>query len=248
MLSANLFRGAFGSLLHQSHYARLFRPINHDDAHGQTDAPRPFVFRTRHLDGSIHQPGDSFHVDVHLFTLAHDITKHFSAVFSQFETIGFGPGRTRASLQRIDGPSTLALPPDQFPSAITALRVEFLTATELKHRGSIVEVPSFPALWSRTCHRLESLSNLYGEGPLSLGSRELHEHARNIRLMRYQFEHVEKKRRSSRTGQVHPLGGFLGWAEYEGSLDRFLPYLQAARWTGIGRQTVWGKGEIAIQP
>ncbi len=27
-------------------------------------------------------------------------------------------------------------------------------------------------------------------------------------------------RRSSRTGQVHPIGGFIGEAEYEGELTR----------------------------
>jgi hypothetical protein len=40
------------------------------------------------------------------------------------------------------------------------------------------------------------------------------------------------------------LGGFVGVAEYEGDLNEFFPYLEIARWTGVGRQTVWGKGEI----
>jgi hypothetical protein len=55
---------------------------------------------------------------------------------------------------------------------------------------------------------------------------------------------MDIERRSSRTGQVHPIGGFVGEAEYEGDLAEFVPYLHAARWTGVGRQTVWGKGEI----
>jgi CRISPR/Cas system endoribonuclease Cas6 (RAMP superfamily) len=54
-------------------------------------------------------------------------------------------------------------------------------------------------------------------------------------------------RRSSRTGQVHPWGGFTGAAEYQGDLAEFMPYLRAARWTGVGRQTVWGKGEITAE-
>ncbi|MCU1257176.1 MAG: hypothetical protein JWO80_61, partial [Bryobacterales bacterium] len=43
------------------------------------------------------------------------------------------------------------------------------------------------------------------------------------------------------------IGGFLGTAEYEGELAEFLPYLQAAKWTGVGRQSVWGKGEISVE-
>jgi len=34
--------------------------------------------------------------------------------------------------------------------------------------------------------------------------------------------------------------------EYEGDLTEFVPYLRAARWTGVGRQTAWGKGAIEI--
>jgi hypothetical protein len=57
---------------------------------------------------------------------------------------------------------------------------------------------------------------------------------------------VEAERRSSRTGQNHSIGGFVGVAEYEGDLAEFLPYLEAGRWTGVGRQSVWGKGEIRV--
>jgi hypothetical protein len=45
---------------------------------------------------------------------------------------------------------------------------------------------------------------------------------------------------------VHPLGGFTGSAEYEGDLAEFLPWLRAARWVGVGRQTVWGKGDVRV--
>jgi hypothetical protein len=29
-------------------------------------------------------------------------------------------------------------------------------------------------------------------------------------------------------------------------LAEFVPFLRAARWTGVGRQTVWGNGEIGL--
>ena len=38
----------------------------------------------------------------------------------------------------------------------------------------------------------------------------------------------------------------MGEAEYEGDLTEFMPYLRAGEWTGVGRQTTWGKGAIAI--
>ena len=64
-------------------------------------------------------------------------------------------------------------------------------------------------------------------------------------MTRCDVEQVERDRVSRATGQRHPLGGFVGVAEYEGELNEFAPYLEVARFTGVGRQTVWGKGEIA---
>jgi hypothetical protein len=61
------------------------------------------------------------------------------------------------------------------------------------------------------------------------------------------LRYVDVQRRSSKTGQVHSIGGFVGEAEYEGDLAEFVPFLKAAQWTGVGRQTVWGKGEIAVK-
>jgi len=48
-------------------------------------------------------------------------------------------------------------------------------------------------------------------------------------------------------GQRHPLGGFVGEAEYEGELAEFLPYLRLGKWVGVGRQTVWGRGNGVLR-
>ena len=37
-------------------------------------------------------------------------------------------------------------------------------------------------------------------------------------------------------------------AEYQGDTGEFLPILEAARWTGVGRHCVWGNGEILPDP
>jgi hypothetical protein len=38
----------------------------------------------------------------------------------------------------------------------------------------------------------------------------------------------------------------VGEAEYEGELAEFLPYWRLGKWVGVGRQTVWGKGEMEV--
>ena len=65
-------------------------------------------------------------------------------------------------------------------------------------------------------------------------------------MTRCKLGRVDVERRSSRTGQTHPIGGFVVDGEYEDELSEFIPYLSAAKWTGVGRQTVWGKGEVQI--
>jgi CRISPR/Cas system endoribonuclease Cas6 (RAMP superfamily) len=128
------------------------------------------------------------------------------------------------------------------------VRIEFLTPTELKSKDQIADVPEFPILFGRIRDRLSTLSALYGGGPLAIDFAALGERAEAVRLAQCDIHPVSAKRRSGRTGQIHPVGGFVGSAEYEGELAEFLPYLEAARWTGVGRQTVWGKGEIRVSP
>ncbi len=119
--------------------------------------------------------------------------------------------------------------------------MRFVTPTELKGSDSPA---AFATLFSRIRDRISTLRALYGPGPLEIEFRDMAERAACVEMPRCELQWERVERRSSRTGQSHSLGGFLGEAEYSGDLAEFLPYLDAARWTGVGRQTVWGKGEI----
>ena len=85
-----------------------------------------------------------------------------------------------------------------------------------------------------------------GGGPLEMDFRGFGERAAGVRMVECEVRSVAVERRSTRTGQRHPLGGFTGYARYEGDLAEFLPFLRAAEVTGVGRQTVWGNGEISV--
>jgi hypothetical protein len=100
-------------------------------------------------------------------------------------------------------------------------------------------------LLARARDRVSTLRSLYGAGPLEIDFRGLVERAQSVRTVRSEFRRVAIERRSSRTKQRHGIGGFVGFAEYEGNLAEFLPYLEAAQWTGVGRHCTWGNGQIA---
>ena len=285
--SANLLRGAFGSIFRRiacvpqctdSHtceirgscpYARMFEPSALGAGpSGLADLPRPFVFRATHLDGATLKPGETFWFDLNLFDMTSPAIAYLVLAFSQLAHEGLGPRRGRANLTEVwrlddesrpltriyDGESFLLqgdAPPmelnlDPVGEEVKHVRVRFLTPTELKSGQRLAQRPEFGVLASRIRDRLSTLRALYDTGPLEIDFRAFGERAARVKMTGCKLRRVDVERKSSRTGQVHPIGGFVGEVDYEGELREFMPYLRAAKWTGVGRQTVWGKGEIEV--
>lgn len=247
-------------------YARMFEPAASPRTairwpSGLADWPRPFVFRATHLDGYAIPPGAPFFFDFNLFDMSGTAIAYLVSTFAQLANEGLGPRRGRADLTEVsqlnesgqsvtriyDGASLvepIVLSLDPLAERIERVRVQFVTPTELKSGDQLARQPEFSVLASRIRDRLSTLRERYDDGPLALDFRGFGERAARIQMTRCQLERIDTTRRSSRTGQVHSIGGFVGEAAYEGDLSEFIPYLRAARWTGVGRQTVWGKGEI----
>jgi hypothetical protein len=237
--AANLLRGAFGMALDPA----LFSPKLAEGPSGLADPPRPFVFRCRHLDGVTVRAGADFHFHLNLFAM--DDRDLVARAFAEAARQGFGPGRGRAEMRECSG-EPISIPLLAPSAAVKRVRVDFLTPTEVKHDGRLLDVPEFAVLFARIRDRVSALRGLYGPGPLEIDFAALGERAHAVELAGSKLRWVSVERRSSRTGQTHPIGGFQGTVEYTGPLGEFLPYLEAARWTGVGRQAVWGKGEIAV--
>ncbi len=269
--SANILRGGFGTVFRriacapgcpgasvceqraECAYARIFEPraARGRGPSGLADWPRPFVFRAAHLDGRTVRRGEGFHFGLHVFDVRQPALLYFERAFAELGREGLGPGRGRAELTAVQ-PLTLEGAPLAEPAAVTVplepagaarrIRVRFVTPTELKGAGH----PEFGPLFSRLRDRISTLGALYGDGPLPINFSGMGRRAAAALMTRCDIERVETGRRSSRTGQVHSLGGFTGEAEYEGALTEFLPYLAAGKWTGVGRHTVWGNGELDV--
>ena len=263
--SGNILRGAFGIAFRgmvcppecpgarqcptreSCDYARIFEPVSVGSGpSGLRDRPRPFVFRTGCVDGRTIQPGERFWFDVNLFETRNPPLDPFALAFHRLAKDGLGPARGRTDLVSVEQ-RPIAIPLVPNPAEIRTLRVEFVTPTELKRGDRLVARPEFEVLFARARDRVGTLRALYGPGPLKIDFQAMGERAAAIRMTRCDLRQVEAARRSSRTGQVHAIGGFVGVAEYEGALGEFVPYLEAAQWTGIGRQCGWGKGELRLE-
>jgi hypothetical protein len=262
--SGNVVRGALGRILRDTAtpaaYARLFEPGRElgRAPSGLGDWPRPFILRTGELDGRTVPPDGRFCFDVHVFDLRPAVLRYFHEAFACFGNQGIGPGHGRVALERsqsVDLEDGARPAEDQTPLAIDLesngepvdrVQVRFVSPTELKSGGTVAGQPEFAILFARLRDRISTLRALYGPGPLEIDFRALGERAARVKLNRYEVQWEKVERKSGRTGQVHPLGGFTGSAEYQGELGEFIPWLRAARWVGVGRQTVWGKGDVRI--
>jgi len=251
-------------------YARIFEPVAPaaEGPSGLHDWPRPFVFRAAHLDGATIEPGRKFSFDVHLFDMKDPAIVYFVLAFAQVAKEGIGPRRGRAKLaqaSQLDAqgrpvacvyngvtfvpaellpPIHLEFAPDATP--VTKVQVRFLTPTELKHGQLLATRPEFPVLFGRIRDRISTLRALYGAGPLGIDFQAIGERAGAVKMTDCNLRFSEAERRSARSGERHPLGGFVGEVTYEGAITEFMPYLRAARWVGVGRQTVWGKGVTEV--
>ncbi len=250
-------------------YSKVFEPIAPATGpSGLAYPPRPFVFRARHLEGNAIEPGQDFHFDLNVFSLDPAVRSYFVQTFAALAQEGLGPRRGKADLRCVRtvavgdvgeqilydasaGNTNPFLQPAnidlaRMPSATPRVRVDFLTPTELKHEHKTTNWPEFAILFCRTRDRISTLRTLYDIGPLDIDFRASNARAQAVRMTRCDVQKREVTRYSTRTGQNHPIGGFVGAAEYEGELAEFLPYLEAGRWIGVGRQVVWGKGEISV--
>ncbi len=229
-----MFRGQIGKLLHRADpatYARFFAPVlDAGVPSGLHDPPRPFVLRVRHLEGAALS---RFHIGINVF-----LPDALPVIQSAIGTIV--RESLRAEVISIDGQDPLHLP---LTGALPAerVRVTFLSPTELKN----LDQPEFGPLFARIRDRVSTLRALYGPGPLEIEFKAMGQRAAAIRMTRCELRHFAGERVSQ--GKRHPLSGFTGVAEYAGDLTEFIPYLEIARYTGVGRQTVWGKGEISIE-
>lgn len=234
--AGNRIRGLLGAGMHrnlpESEYARWFAPEADSGPSGLRNLPRPFVLRAWHLNGRNFAPGEAFTFDVHFFADDKGLRIAFHEAANEIGAV------SRIDLRNV----TVPLQPA--PAPVQRLRLAFLTPTELKTAGRLAERPDFGILLSRLRDRISTLTALYGEGPLPVDFEEFGKRASRVRLEEWRGEWLDYQRRSKRSGEVHPLGGLVGAAEYTDVPGEFLPFLDAGFYTGVGRQTTWGKGVI----
>jgi hypothetical protein len=241
----NLLRGALGTALRPfaERYQRVFAPRLQGGPSGLVNLPRPFVLRAAHLDGKRLEPGSRFTFDVHVFDKA--VTEWVASALASLAAEGMGPHRSRVVFRHVDQ-EELCFDLGESERPVSRVRMQFVTPTEVKTEGGCLAEPLFVPLISRIRDRISNLMTFYGGGELQVDFAGFGERAGGVAMTECSIERTRMTRFSTRTGQRHPFGGFTGWATYAGDLSIFIPFLRVAQYTGVGRQTSWGKGQIRL--
>ena len=174
--------------------------------------------------------GGEFFLRVHVFERA-DVAEAVAAAFRHMDIAELTDCRLECVIEEYE------------PESCNRLTVDFLSPTELKWQDRILREPHFPALFGRARDRVAALV----AGAADWDFKRLGELAEQVKMVSCDVRIVDVERKSSRTGQRHGVGGFVGTARYEGQLGELLPILRLAQVTGVGRHTAWGNGAIRVQ-
>jgi hypothetical protein len=149
---------------------------------------------------------------------------------------------------RSDAPGTeigMGAPPDE---PVGRLRVRLRTPLRLKQENSLQDELPFHVLVRAALRRVSALEAAYGAGAPELDYGGLARRAESVRLAESRLRWRELQRYSNRQRQKVSLSGMCGEALYEGSLTEFMPLLRYAEKVHLGKQTLFGLGQVEVQP
>jgi CRISPR-associated endoribonuclease Cas6 len=266
-------KGRLNEILHQENcpYAYIFetRPqSNIDNILSSEDLPRPFIISPENSNKQYYSPGERFSIRVTIFGKTIDYIQYFLYVLYHIGERGFGKGRQHAELRQVffvdeNGdfqnqifkahkmePINNIINSKKLITPIknkTAIQLHFITPTRLKYNGHYVDIPEFHIVLRSAVRRITSLLYYHhDEQQLDIDFKELFKKAEEVKLVQSAVEWYDWERYSNRQKERMKLGGIIGRATYEGDLEPFIPWLQLAEWTHIGKNTTFGLGKIKV--
>lgn len=241
------------------------------------DPPRPFVIADPHPAAPSLPSAEPLPLGLTLVGSAAVDLPYFVVGFRRLGEDGIGPFRVRFQVEAVTcvdaadmaGPvvferGTDVVRPHRLPlrardlarpgdGAARRVRLRFVTPVDLRSEGetaggAAAEAPSFGALLRRARNRTTALAAFFGEAPIAHDPRAVAELADGVTLVRSEVTRAELVRRSSRTGQRHPIGGVMGSAVYEGEgIGELMPWLRIAEAIGVGKHATFGNGRVAVE-
>ena len=248
-------------------YAWVFETERYtDSADGNVNArPHPFVLQPGANTAGTQQAGTPWEFSLLLIGQGIDFLPHIVYSVQQMGEAGIGAatrqGLGRFTLERIfaddapvftgdsgrlehwQEPATLALaePPTE---PVQAVRVTLHTPLRLKQANVLQRDLPFHGLIRAALRRISALEKAYGQGEPPLDYRGLVRDAERVETEVSTLCWQDLKRYSNRQQQKVSLSGLAGTVVYRGDLNEFVPLLEYASRVNLGKQTVFGLGQM----
>lgn len=213
--------------------------------------------------------GDELVFSVILFGRAIGLLPFLIAGCRQWGSIGIGRGRSKFSLESVaqvdllNGHKIVLFNGDSIVSdgghevsgseciqewdeSANGIRIDFRTPLRVKTRGMLIRKPEFGVLMREVLIRISTLAYFHCGFTLDIPYRQIVERASEIGICQHNVVWTNLERYSNRQKTHLKIDGLTGWAIYQGDFSAFFPFLCLARYTHIGKGTVFGLGEIDV--
>ncbi|WP_033827886.1 CRISPR system precrRNA processing endoribonuclease RAMP protein Cas6 [Bacillus andreraoultii] len=257
--------------IHHEHcpYAYIFETRLQDEHQkiiSSDDIPRPFIIWAENNNKLKFAPGERFYLTITIFGEAVKYLHYFIYVLFHMGKKGFGKGKQQAELRQVflvdeDGDfreqiyqhqkiyyNGQILNSEKITSGIkdaSTCQLDFISPTRLKYQSHYTDNPEFHIIFRSAVRRITSLLYYHhGRQLLGIDFKELFRKAEEVKLVQSDVSWYDWERYSNRQKKRMKLGGIVGKAVYEGDLDPFIPWLQLAEWTHVGKNTTFGLGKI----
>ncbi|MBI2685672.1 MAG: CRISPR system precrRNA processing endoribonuclease RAMP protein Cas6 [Acidobacteria bacterium] len=219
-------RGALGHALKGTDFGRTFFDAQFDHPHrtsGYKTPPKPFVLRPQ-IDGT-----ENWSLTIHCFD---EPRLDLPSLSQALERLQSG-----CKLIDLDVQPGIVLPlPKPQPSEPEPLIIDFLTPT---HIGGT----TFRDIVHALRQRLQPLVLFYGQNVWApCGLSGFLAHTEPAAIIRSAVAQSATNRTSARTGQSHPITGITGRMDYHAPWRGYEAWLEAGKYTGIGKHTQFGSG------
>ena len=251
-------------------YAWVFETERYADESGcKVNArPHPFVLQPGKNTNGLRRLGEPWSFSLLLIGRGIDFLPHVVYSVQQMGEMGVGAGgrhgRGIFSLEKImagdatvydshhggmldrpTAPVSLQLG-EQPQQPVKEMRITLQTPLRLKQDNTLQRDLPFHVLIRAALRRISSLETAYGQGEPPLDYRGLAHRAEQVETTSSTIRWQELLRFSNRQQQKVSLGGLTGAAEYRGDLNEFMPLLEYASRVNLGKQTVFGLGQMTI--
>jgi len=232
-----------------------------------SDIPRPFVVEPDGNQERRFVKGDMLHFGLVLTGKALNYLPYFVFCFDELGRRGLGKGKTRFSLEGVFGldfelgewvslyDKTDRLLREDFPTMSAAklpfrcsdaLSLEFVTPTRVKYRGRYICHLEFHVLIRNLLRRISMMALFHCGFELDCDVKNLIAEAKLIEVRNWNLKWHDWSRYSTRKNARISLGGFMGGVTYEGSFEKFMPFIALGNHIHVGKATTFGLGKYRI--